>query len=293
MTAMLDVTVNGLAVGCAYALVALGFVVMYKATGVINFAQGGLMLVGAYLTWTARVVWGLPFGFALLVGLAGGALGAWLIQALVLRFMLGRPVFAQIMVTIGILFVLQQLVVAIWGSESLDLAAPWGNRTVDVAGAIVPEYRLWTIGFAALALGAFGAFFRWTPLGLAMRATAQDQEAALAVGISPARVFGVSWAVSGAVAALAAVLLTVNPGGLDASLQNQALLALPAIVLGGMDSPLGAVVSGILLGVAQGLAARYLPWGTGFPAVVPYVLMVLVLVVRPHGLFGRAAVGRV
>ncbi len=293
MKTLLDIVLNGSAVGAIYALVALGFVVIYKATGVINFAQGGFMLVGAYFAYNARITWGMPFWLALLLAVLAGALVGWLVEATVLRFMVGQPVFAQLMVTVGLLFVIQEIVASIWGNDSLDLKAPWGNKTITVGGATLSQLRLTTIIAAVAVMAVFFAFFRFSSLGLAMRATAVDQEAALAQGISARRVYGVSWAISGAVAALGAVLYASPPAGLDPSLQFIALLAFPAIVLGGLDSPVGAVIGGLIIGLSQQFAAHYMKWGQGFPDVFPYLVMIAVLLVRPSGLFGKQEVRRV
>jgi len=293
MNTLVDIGLNGGALGCAYALIALAFVVTYKATGVLNLAQGGIMLVGAYTTYSAHQQWHLPFWLAMVTGVAAGAFAGWLIQAAVLRFMIGRGFFAQILVTFGLLYIMVEIGTATWGSESLDLGTPWGNSTVRIAGASIPEYRIWTIVLTAIAVLAFFVFFKFSRLGLSMRATAFDQEAALAQGISPRRVYAVSWAVSGAVAALSAIMLTANPGGLDPSLQAQALLAFPAIILGGMDSPGGAVLAGLVVGVTQNLAAQYLQIGSGFSAVFPYVVMLAVLLIRPYGIFGTPEVRRI
>ncbi|HVX19645.1 MAG TPA: branched-chain amino acid ABC transporter permease [Acidimicrobiales bacterium] len=293
MKVFLDIVLNGAAVGAVYALVALGFVIIYKATGVINFAQGGFMLVGAYLAFNARVTWGLPFWLAVVICIVGGALVGWLVEATILRFMVGQPVFAQLMVTIGLLFVIQEIVATIWGVDRQDLQAPWGNKVVTVGGATLSQLRLFTIITAVVVMLLFFAFFRYSSLGLAMRATAVDPEAALAQGISARRVYGVAWAISGAVAAIGGVLYAAPPAGLDPTLQFVALLAFPAIVLGGLDSPVGAVVGGLIIGWSQQFASHYMKWGQGFPDVFPYLVMIAVLLVRPSGLFGTEEVRRV
>lgn len=293
MSTFLDIFINGAAVGAAYALVALGFVVIYKATGVINFAQGGFMLVGSYLAYNFHQTWGLPFYLALVMALVGGALVGWLAEVAILRFMVGQPPFAQIMVTIGLLFVIQEVVSAIWGPDTLDMGSPWGNRTVKLGGATISHQNVWTLVFAFIVVVAFFFFFRFTSLGLAMRATSIDQEAALAQGISARRVYGVSWAIAGAVGALAAIMLTAQPAGISPALQFTALLAFPAIILGGLDSPVGAIVGGLVIGISQAIAAKWIHWGTGFSDVFPYVVMIAILLVKPYGLFGTREVRRV
>lgn len=290
MSTFLDLTLNGIAVGAAYALVALGFVIIYKATGVINFAQGVMMLGGAYFAYAVHVQWGLTFYPALILAMIGGALLGVLIERLIMRFLVGQPPFAQLMVTIGILFILTEVFNAIWGVNPLVLTVPWSG-TVKVHGAVIATANLWRIGFTAAAMAAFFCFFRFTSTGLSMRATALDQEAALAQGISSRRVYLMAWGIAGAVGALAGVMLTTSYG-LNPSLQYIALLAFPAMILGGLDSPGGAIVGGLVIGVSQNLASRYFPMH-GFDQVFPYVVMIGILMVRPFGLWGTKEVRRV
>jgi branched-chain amino acid transport system permease protein len=293
----LQVLFAGTALGARYALVALGFVIIYKATAVINFAQGGLLALGAYFTY-ALIQAGVPFYVAVVLGLVGTALVGALIEATVLRRMIGQPVFAVIMITIGLLFMIDQIITTVWGFDALNLGDPWGIETVNAAEVTFAVKDLWAIGLAALVLAAFFAFFRLTDWGVAMRATAFDQEAALAQGISARRVFAVSWAIAGALAALAGVTLAAGPAALAPGIGTVALLAFPAMIVGGLDSPFGAVLGGIIIGITQALTAAYqddiAPWlGDGFSVVMPFVVMVLILLVRPYGLFGTPEVRRV
>lgn len=298
MTDFLQLCFAGLALGSLYALVALGFVVIYKATGVINFAQGGLVLLGAYLTYNIHQTWGVPFAFSIPLAMLGCALVGAAIERLVLRWLVGRPVFAVIMVTIGLLFILEQVVTGIWGFDRLNLGDPWGISRVTVGEVVLSVKDVWTIVLAGLVLLAFFLFFRYSDLGVAMRATAFDQEAAIAQGIGARRIFALSWAIAGAVATLAGVMLAAGAGGVRPDIQFVALLAFPAIILGGLDSPAGAVVGGIVIGLTQTLTAGYQPeyaaWlGSGFSNVMPYLVMIAILMVRPYGLFGTPEVRRV
>jgi branched-chain amino acid transport system permease protein len=298
MAEFLQLTFEGLALGARYALVALGFVIIYRATGVINFAQGGLVVLGAYLAYQATQEWGLPFAVAVLFALAVSALLGVAIERLVLRWMVGQPAFAVVMITIGILFVIEQLIPTIWGPGSKNLGDPWGVDTLDVGGVVLAVADLWTLALTAVALGAFFVFFRVSRYGLAMRAVAFDQEAALAQGISVRRVVAISWAIAGTVAALAGVMLSAGATGVDPTISFIALAAFPAMILGGLDSPVGAVIGGAVIGVTQTLTAGYqpdiAPWlGNNFHVVMPYVVMVAVLLIRPYGLFGTPEVRRV
>jgi branched-chain amino acid transport system permease protein len=298
LTNFLQLGFAGLALGSLYALVALGFVIIYKATGVINFAQGGLVILGAYLTYNVHQTWGVPFYVSIpiamvLCGLIGAA-----VERVVLRRMVGQPVFAVIMVTIGLLFIIEQVTTGVWGFNRLNMGDPWGIRKFDAGNVVLSLKDLWTIGLAAVVMAAFFLFFRYSRMGVAMRATAFDQEAAIANGISARRVFALSWAIAGAVATLAGVMLASGGGGLVPEIEFIALLAFPAIILGGLDSPAGAVLGGVIIGLTQTLTAGYQPryaeWlGTGFSSVMPYVVMVAILLVRPYGLFGTREVRRV
>lgn len=297
MTDFLQYVFAGSALGARYALVALGFVVIFRATGVINFAQGGLVAVGAYLTYQLAEESGLPFALAVVLAVVlCGLLGA-VIERLVLARTVGQPAFAVIMITIGLLFVLEQIIPTIWGYGAHNLGDPWGIETVDAAGLTLAVRDLWTLVLAAVALAGFFVFFRQSRYGLAMRAVAIDQEAALAQGISVRKVVAVSWAISGMVAALAGVTLATGAAAVTPTISFIALAAFPAMILGGLDSPGGAVIGGLLIGITQTLTAGYQPdhaaWlGDNFHVVMPYVVMILILMVRPYGLFGTKEVDR-
>lgn len=298
MNNFLQVLVAGISLGATYALVTLSFVVIYKASGIVNFATGGFVLLGAYVTYTASVTWQLPFFVALILSMiCMAALGA-LTERLIVRRMIGQPVFGLIMITLGLLTVLINASSAIWGQDLLSQADPWGTSTIPVGPVAVLAVDAWTIAFAAAVLTTFFIFFRYSMLGLAMRAAAFDQEAALAQGISARKVFLASWAIAGAVAALAGVMLSAGPRGVSIELAAIALRAFPAMILGGLDSPQGAVVGGGLIGVTEVLTAAFETghesWlGSNFHVVMPYIIMVGVLIVRPYGLFGTRRVERV
>lgn len=298
MTEFLQLMVTGVSLGFTYALVALGFVVIYKATEVINFAQGGLVMIGAYLIYNFRATWEFPFVLAVLGGVVATAAIALVFERLILRRMVGSPAFAQIMVTIGLLFILQNVVTAVWGSDNVNLGDPWGISTVVIGDVVIQVRQLWSIGITMVVLGLFFIFFRSTPLGLAMRATAIDQEAALAQGMSSKKVYRAAWAIAGITGALAGLSIASGASALSPEIQFYALLAFPAIILGGIDSPLGAVIGGLVIGITQSLTAGYVddiaPWlGSGFENVMPFVVMVLVLLIRPYGLFGTPEIKRV
>jgi branched-chain amino acid transport system permease protein len=288
----------GLALGSTYALVALGFVVIYKSTGVINFAQGGLLALGAYLGFTFSNNLAVAFGAAILLACLSAAVVGASVERLVLRRMVGQPPFAVIMITIGLLFVLEPVITAIWGFDNRPVDNPWNIQTVEVGQLVLGVRDLWTIGITVGVVIAFFLFFRYTRMGLAMRATAFDPEAALAQGISARRVYATSWAIAAALAALAGITLAAGPGGLQPSISFIAFAAFPAMILGGLDSPAGAVLGGVIIGLAEALTRGYqdqlFSWaGDNVSVIVPYVLMIVILLIRPYGLLGTKEVRRV
>jgi branched-chain amino acid transport system permease protein len=308
VTVFLQLVVAGLAIGAQFALIVLGFVVIYRATGVINFAQGAFVLIGAYLAYNAINTWGWPFFVAVPVAMAGCAIVGVLVEFLVLRRMIGQPAYAVIMITIGLLIALQEIPTMIWGGDNLVLGDPWGTDSVRAGDVVIESKNLATLAMAGVVLAGFFLLFRYTRIGIAMRATALDQEVALAQGISVRRVFAVSWGVAGAVGALAGITAAAGAAAnVQPALGFVALVAFPAMILGGLDSPLGAVIGGAIIGLTQTLTQGWvtgvlrfdwLPeapsWlGDGFEQVMPYLVMIVILLVRPFGLFGTKEVRRV
>jgi branched-chain amino acid transport system permease protein len=295
MTAFLQLLFQGFALGCIYALVALGFTVVYRASKVINFAQGSLLLVGAYLISVLATGLNLPFALAVIAAVALLAAGGALFQMTVLRRVLGQPVFVLVMITIGLSIVINSAIPAIFGGNARILGDPWGASAVDVGGVTLNWVRIWTVVCTGLILALYFAFDRLSRYGLAMRATAADEEAALAVGVPVGRVYALTWAIAGGVAAVGGLFLAGFPSSVNPSLGDVSLRAFPAIILGGLDSPPGAVVGGITIGIVEVMASGYAPsWlGSDFSAVAPYVVMILVLLSRPYGLFGTPPVERV
>ena len=297
-TDLLQNLVGGMALGAKYALIALGFVVVFRATGVINFANGSFVLVGAYMTYQFFQVWSVNFYLAILLAMAFGFLLGVVLEAVVLRRLVGEAPFTVIMVTIGLLFIIDNVVTAVWGAANLNMGDPWTGNVLEVGGVRLPHRHLWAMGFTAVLLSAFLLFFRYSSMGLAMRATAMDPEAALAQGISARSVYRWAWGIAGLVAALAGTTFATGTGALRPSLGLLALAAFPAMILGGMDSPLGAVIGGLIIGLVQQmtelLAADYLQFAGRNPEiVVPYAVMIIILLVRPYGLFGTPEVRRV
>lgn len=318
MSDVLEVAINGAAIGSIYAVVALGFVLVYKTSNVLNFAHGAIGAAGALmlaslvtdgglgigrleglnpLTSSAGSVWGWVVNLALAMALA--ALLGMTIERLAVRPMSGRSQFSVTMATIGVSISLQMFVDR--APIARILRVPWGAQTWEIGGAVVPKSAFAAIAIGVVSFAALAAF-NHTRAGLAARAVASDQEAALVQGIDTGRVFSLTWAMAAAFATLAAVAFSFSPRGTGAvnTAATPALFfrALPVIAIGGWDSYLGAYVGGLAVGVIQVATGRLLSdqidiLGAGYPTIIPYVLMVVVLWVRPTGIWGQATIRRV
>jgi branched-chain amino acid transport system permease protein len=289
MTDFIQLTVYGLANGAVLALAALGFVLIYKATNVINFAQGELLLIGAYLFYTAFVLLRLPLAVAVVAGVAAAAVLGVAVERVVLRPLIGEDPIAVIMVTIGLAAILKAGVQMFYGTTPREMPKVLPTGSVDIAGAPVPLDRLTSVGVAAVALAAFSAFLRWSRHGIAMRAVADDQQAALVQGISVRRIFALAWALA-AVSALLGGVLLADIAEVSQNLANFGLIVFPVVILGGLDSVPGTIVGGAVIGLLSQYAEGLSP---GASQVVPYVALVLILLVRPYGLFGQVRIERV
>ncbi len=280
-----QLTANGITVGAIYALVALGVVLIYKATEVLNFAHGDLLVIAAFSAWGLITVLGLPFWLAMLLTVVFTAAIAYLLDALVIRRIAGQPQFAGVMLTIALAFMIRGLVSMAFGPESRNYATPWSNATTSIAGLQIADLQLVILGMAMAVTVALYFFFRHSRLGIAMQAASQNQLAAYLNGVRVKQVNSLVWALAGAIAALAGVLLA--PITLvDTTLWLVTLKALAALVLGGFGSIPGAIVGGLLIGLVEQYAGVYMPQGT--KDIVAYLVLIFVLIFRPHGLLGEA-----
>ncbi|MFE6131622.1 branched-chain amino acid ABC transporter permease [Streptomyces sp. NPDC056437] len=296
MIKLAETVLNGLALGSVYALIALGFVVIFKASGVMNFAHGSLLLFGGYVT--ARLHDAIGFIPAVLVGAALAATLAGLVQLLATRGLRGAEIHTLTILTIGVDVLLSTELNRQVGADYLTMGDPWGANVTRLGSITVADARMASIVVAVGVIGAFFAAFRWSRWGLSMRSAAADPEAAALMGIRLDRVRLIAWCVAGALAAIAAVFLAAFPApGLDRTTSQIALSAFPAAILGGMDSAVGALVGSLVIGLTAAMAAGYQNelsvLGAGFSEVAPYLVMVLVLLVRPTGLFGSKELTRV
>ena len=295
MTIFLQLVITGIVVGMVYALAALGFVLIYKASRVINFAQGYFLALGAFGALAIAQITHLPFVLAVAGCLAGSMILGVLVERVLLRPMIGEPVIAVIMVTIGLAAVLRGGIVLVWGAGNFGFPQLLPEAPLTVGPLIVSPVHLGALGISLAMLTVFAFFFRSTTLGVAMRAVADDQQAAQSLGVSVRRIFAASWAIAAVVAAMAGVVVgSINGLNADA-LSFIGLKVFPAVILGGLDSVPGAVVGGVTIGVLENLAGGYLDplVGGGTKEVAPFVVLVLVLMLRPYGLFGTVEIERV
>ena len=295
MDFFLQLVINGLVVGSIYALVAMGFVIIYKSTSVLNFAQGEFLLLGAYISLALLTRWHVPFwatvvltlGFAVVLGLA--------IERLILRPMIGEPVVSVIMVTLGLSSILRAVVQGIWGTDTRPYPEIFPSAPVMIGPVPVSRAYAWSLGCVVVLLIAFSLFFKRSRFGIAMRATAFSQQVALSMGISVRHMFALAWAIAAVVSAIGGILLGAVRTGVDQSLALIGLKVLPVVILGGLDSVLGAIVGGLLIGVLENLAGGYLDpvFGGGVKEVAPFVILVSILMIKPYGLFGKVHIERV
>ncbi|MFD4375028.1 branched-chain amino acid ABC transporter permease [Streptomyces sp. NPDC058486] len=296
MSTFAEFLINGLSLGSIYALIALGFVVIFRATEVVNFAHASLLLAGGYLIAVLHE----PLGFwpALAAGIAGAAVVGAAVEFLVMRRHRGADHSVLAIVTIGVDILLATELTRRIGTDILALGDPWGDAVVTVGPVTIAETRIAALLAAALLITAFLLAFRHTSWGVAMRAAAESQETAALMGVRLGRVSLGAWAVAGALAAVAALFLTVFPTpGLERGTSLAALKAFPAAILGGLDSTTGALAGGLIVGVVESLATGYQSdlafLGRGIGDLAPYLVMVVVLLIRPAGLFGTKELARV
>ena len=296
MSTFAEFLINGISLGSIYALIALGFVVIFRATEVVNFAHASLLLAGGYVTAVLHDEIG--FWPALLAGIAGAAVVGAAVEFFVMRRHRGADHSVLAIVTIGVDILLATELTRRIGTDILSLGDPWGDAVLTVGQVTIAQTRIAALLVAALLITAFLLAFRYTSWGVAMRAAAESQETAALMGIRLGRVSLGAWAVAGALAAVAALFLTVFPTpGLERATSLAALKAFPAAILGGLDSTTGALVGGLLVGITESLATGYQSdlafLGRGIGDLAPYLVMVAVLLIRPAGLFGTKELARV
>lgn len=290
MDQFVQLSVVGLANGAIFALAALGFALIYKSTGVINFAQGDFLAVGAYALYAGVATFGLHWSLGMLFAIAVAVMLALLVERLLLRPMIGESTIAVIMVTIGLSSMLQAVLLMLFGNAPRRMPRILPGGSVELLGATIPVNRLVAIAIAAVVLGLFTVFFQRSRWGVAMRAVADDQPAALTMGISVPHVFAMAWALAG-VSAVVGGLLVAELVGVSGTVAEFGLIVFPVVILGGLDSIKGTMVGGAIIGLLVQYTAGYV--GGGLQQVIPFVVLVLILLVRPYGLFGEVRIERV
>jgi branched-chain amino acid transport system permease protein len=285
---------NGVMIGLMYTLIALGFVLVYKATDAINFAQGEFVMFAGFIAAAAAYFAGLSFWICASLAIVGMAAFGFGLERIVLRPLIGRPVIAVIMATIGIAAVLRGSATIAFGAGTRAINMPVGDDPIVLGPIMFPPVELVGAVISLASLAAFTWFFLRTRMGIAMRAVADSQQVAMAMGINVRRYFAFAWALAGVVSALAGLVWGAMIG-VDNQLAVVGLKVFPVVILGGLDSIVGAVVGGLIVGVVENLAAGYLdPYvGGGTKDFAPYVLMILALMIRPYGIFGRRIIERI
>ncbi len=292
---LVQLLVNGLIVGALYGVVAMSFVLIYKASQVVNFAQGEFLLVGAWACWWLITSLQLPFWLAFPMCLAFMTVFGIVLQVVVLRPLIGEPVISVIMATVGLSIFFQALMKWMFGVFAQPFPQIFGAERIEFLGLEVKSVYLLSLGLSAVIMLGFWWFFTYSKHGLAMRATAFDQQVAQSLGVSVPRVFAMSWAISAVVSAVAGVVVGVV-SGVSSGLSFYGIKVFPAVILGGLDSIVGAMLGGIIVGVLENLAqyvdAQWLNWGNMIN-IAPFYALVIILLIKPYGLFGTKNIERV
>lgn len=293
MEDFLQMVASGVVIGGIYALIAMGFVVIYKATGIINFATGEFMMLGAFFCFTAMTSARFPFAAALLsAALGAAALGA-LVERVVLRPLLGKATISVIMVTIGLSSIFKGAAQLVWSGEYRSFPPIFPRAPVMLGSVILPSRQFYPFLISIVSCALIAILFRSTRTGTAMRATADDPQAAFSMGIDIRRVFSLSWSLAAVASALSGVVIGTM-GGISPQLGAIGLKVFPVVILGGLDSIGGALLAGFLMGILENLAGGYLDplVGGGIKEVAPFLVLVAILMVRPYGLFGTREIER-
>lgn len=292
---LLNLLINGFIVGALYGVVAMSFVLIYKASQVVNFAQGEFLLIGAWTCWWFITHYQLPFFWAMLLTFIFMAIFGVLLQIVVLRPLIGEPVISVIMVTIGLSIIFQALMKWIFGVFAKPFPPVFETQQIEIAGAQVQTIYLFSLAISVLLMGACAVFFKYSKYGLAMRATAFDQQVAQSLGISVKTVFAMAWAISAVVSSVAGVVVGVV-NGVSSALSFYGIKVFPAVILGGLDSIAGSVLGGLIIGLLESIAqyvdVKFLHWGN-LINIAPFYVLIIILMIKPYGLFGTKDIERV
>ena len=292
---LIQLLANGLIVGTLYGVVAMSFVLIYKATQVVNFAQGEFLLIGAWVCWWLLTEYQLPFYLGMPITLVFMLIFGVALQVIVLRPMIGEPVISMIMVTIGLSTVFQAAMKWIFGTNLQPFPPIFETQTMNVLSLQIQTVYLMSLVVSVAMMSAMAWFFHSSKYGLAMRATAFNQQVAQSLGISVKTVFAMAWAISAVLSAVAGVIVAVV-NGVSAGLSSYGIKVFPAVILGGLDSIAGAVLGGIIIGLLENLAhfvdSQYLHWGNLYE-IAPFYVLIIILMIKPYGLFGTKDIERI
>lgn len=289
----LQLIVSGLAVGSLYALIALGFVLIFKATDILNFAHGEVMMIGGFICYVLMTSFSVHFLWAALITILFCFLFGLVTERLVLRPMIGEPIFSVVMITIGLSIFLRSLSGIIFGHHNKVFPSPFSVTPINFKGLVLSHTHLWIMAISGTLVILFFVFFKYSRTGLSMRGVANDQDTAMMMGISVKRVFGLTWGLASAIAAVAGIFLA-NVMVLNIGLSLVAIKAFPAVILGGLESVPGAIIGGLTIGVLETIVGGYLDDVLpGSKDLTAFVVLFLVLMIRPYGLFGKEEIERV
>jgi len=289
---VLQFFVNGIIMGGIYALIALGFVLIYKASKVLNFAQGDLVMVGAFSFLALYNV--LPIWLAVLISIALAGLMGFLIEKAILRPLIGEPILSVIMVTLGLSYLMRGIVLTLFGPE-IKPFPQFVSGSIKLGEVVIPTIYLIGFVISIAVIVVFLIFFKKTVIGITMRAVADDQVAAMSLGVSVEKIFAISWAISAIVATIGGILLGNIFGGVNPDVSYIGLKVFAVVILGGLDSVIGAIVGGIIIGICESVGGGLLEpiVGGGFKDVIPLIVMLFIMTVKPYGLFGTERIERV
>jgi branched-chain amino acid transport system permease protein len=290
---LLQLFVSGLSVGSVYAVIGIGFVVIYKATKILNFAHGEILMIAAYFCLILIENFHIPFLLAFLLTLVFCAVIGLMIERFIFRPMIGEPVFAVVMITLGLSIILRPLTGMIFGFGNVMFPSPFPQKPIVFSNVVVSYAHLWTFIISCAVMAIFFLFFKYSKVGIAMRAAADRQMVAFLMGINVKKIFSLSWAIAAATAGIAGILLA-NVMVMNLNLSFVAIKVFPAIILGGLDSIVGALIGGLIIGVFETLVGGYLDlYLSGIKEISAYILLFIILIIRPYGLFGTEEIERV
>jgi len=291
---LLQFVITGITVGMVYALIALGFVLIWKSSGVANLALGQLVLISSWFTYGMLVQAGLPIWVGFLLVLVFAVVLGWIIERFILRPLIAQPILSLITVTLGLAYFIQGLVIFVWPKSVAGLPRIFPGEPIHIGTAVVSHEYLWAAGISLLLFGLLSLFFRYHRMGIAMRATADDQMAVQACGIPVTRIFSQSWMLACVLAAIGGILMS-SIGGITFGLVETGLKAFSVVILGGLDSFLGAIIAGPIIGLAENLGGGYLTPVTwpGVREVIPFIVIIIVMFLKPYGLFGEERIERI